>query len=116
MKFTKKDSSKLKKIGFSWRKPRGRKNKTKVRKKGHKPMPSKGFMSSGKERFRIAGKMPVRVHNQKELESLNDGNIVIIASAVGALKRKSILEACRAKNIRVINHERDAENAEKTGQ
>lgn len=114
MRFIKKDSVKLKKLGFSWRKPRGRKNKTKVGKKGHRPMPSKGFRSSLDSRYTIAGKMPVRVYTPSQIDKIDEKNIVIIASAVGSLKRAKILEACKAKNIKVVNYERNAENTETT--
>jgi large subunit ribosomal protein L32e len=116
MKFIKHDANKLKKIGMSWRKPRGRKNKTKVGKKGHKPLPSKGFRSRTSTRYSIAGKTPVLVYTPSQIERLNgDDVIVIIARTVGSFKRVKILEACKSKNIKVLNYERSAENAEKTG-
>lgn len=116
MKFTKHDAVKLKRVGMSWRKPRGRKNKTKVGKKGHRPMPSKGYMTDSRKRYRIAGKMPVRVHTPADIDSLTSDNIIIIAGSVGALKRTEIINVANSKNIRVINHERNAKDAEKTGQ
>ena len=70
MKFTKHDAGKLKRVGNSWRKPTGKKNKTKVGKKGHKKMPSKGFMSPASKRGKIAGKIPVRIFNLKDVEKL----------------------------------------------
>ncbi len=114
MEFTKKDSGKLVRVGMSWRKPRGRKNKTKVGKKGHKPMPSKGFMSSVKTRGKIANKIPLIVYTPSDLGKINENNIVIIASAVGSMKRAKILEECKSKNIQVVNHERNVKNTETT--
>lgn len=115
MRFIKRDANKLKRVGTAWRKPRGRKNKTKVGKKGHRPMPSKGFRSRLSTRYTIAGKIPVRVHNAAQVEKLNDGNVIIIAGTVGYLKRAKILETCKSKNLMVINHERNVENAETAG-
>ncbi len=115
MEFTKKDSGKLVRVGMSWRKPRGRKNKTKIGKKGHKPMPSKGFMSNAKTRGRIANKLPVMIYAPSDLGKITGDNIVIIASAVGSLKRAKILDECRSKNIKVVNHERNVKNTETTG-
>lgn len=113
MKFTKHDAGKLKRVGSSWRKPTGKKNKTKVGKKGHKKMPSKGFMSPADARGRIAGKIPVRVFSPAELEDLDQKNIVIIGSSVGTLKRKLIYEKCKEKKITVINYAGETENTEK---
>lgn len=113
MKFTKKDASKLKRVGMSWRRPRGRKNKTKVGKKGHRPVPAKGFRTSLDSRYKIGGKIPVLIYNTSQLEKLNESNTVIIASAVGAKNRSKILEACRSKGLKVVNDERNVENSEK---
>ena len=116
MEFTKHDARKLKRVGNSWRKPTGKKNKTKVGKKGHKKMPSKGFMSPASKRGKIAGKIPVRIFNLKDVEKLNDANIAVIGKAVGALKRKLIYEKCKEKKIMVINYAGETENAKKNSQ
>lgn len=116
MRFTKHDSGKLKRVGNSWRKPTGKKNRTRLGWRGHKPMPSEGFKRSAALRFRIAGKIPVRVFAPKEVDALSDSNIVIIGASVGKLKRKAIADKCAAKNIKMVNYERIVENSEKTGQ
>jgi large subunit ribosomal protein L32e len=112
MEFIKRDARKLKRIGMSWRKPRGHKNKTKVGKRGHRKVPSEGFRSPVEKRYRIAGKIPVRVHTVSDLDKLTQDNNVIIAGSVGALKRAKIIETCKSKNIQVVNYERNAKNAE----
>ncbi len=116
MEFIKRDARKLKRVGMSWRKPKGHKNKTKVGKKGHRPMPSEGFRSRADERYRIAGKIPVRVYAVADLDRLDRDDSVIIAKSVGAFKRTKIIEACVSKNIQVINHERNAKNTKKAGE
>jgi ribosomal protein L32E len=98
MEFTKHDFKKLKRVGSSWRKPTGKKNKTKVGKKGHKKMPSKGFKSNSSKRGMIAGKIPFRVL------SLSD---------VDKLKGKLIYEKCKEKKIAVINYAGKAKDTEK---
>ncbi len=109
-KFFKKDSVKLKRVRKSWRKPTGKKNKVKVGKKGHKPMPSKGFRTPNKYRYKIGNKMPVIVHSLNE--KLNNSNIVIIGSSVGKLKRQKIVESCNAKGIKVVNYEQPKDSAQ----
>jgi ribosomal protein L32E len=103
MEFVKRDAGKVKRIGFSWRRPRGRKNKTKVGKRGHRPLPSKGFRSSAKHRGLIMGKSPVLVHSMRDLDNLK-GGIIIIGSSVGSLKRKRLIEACEERNLEVLNY------------
>ena len=114
MEFIKHDAVRFKRVGFSWRKPRGKKNKTKAGKKGHRPMPSKGFMSDRSKRGMIAGKTPILVHNINDVHSLNDQNIVIIASAVGNRKRKEIASACDAKKLKILNYGKLVKDTEKT--
>jgi ribosomal protein L32E len=113
MEFTKHDFKTLKRVGSSWRKPTGKKNKTKVGKKGHKKMPSKGFKSNSSKRGMIAGKIPFRVLSLSDVDKLKEDNIVIIGSSVGGLKRKLIYEKCKEKKIAVINYARKAKDTEK---
>lgn len=116
MEFTKHDAKKLKRVGSSWRKPTGKKNKTKVGKKGHKKMPSKGFISPSSIRGRIAGKIPARVFSVSDVSRLTEDNIVVIGRSVGGLKRKLIYEKCKEKKIAVMNYAGKTENTEKTGE
>lgn len=116
MKFIKHDANKIKRVGFSWRKPRGRKNKTKVGKKGHRPMPSEGFMTNMKTRGMIAERLPVLVHNVNELEKLSDKNIIIISGSVGKRKRDAILTVCESKKLKVLNNGKRTQHTEKTSQ
>ena len=116
MEFTKHDARKLKRVGNSWRKPTGKKNKTKVGKKGHKKMPSKGFRSPISERGKIAGKIPVRVFSLLDTEKLTTDNIVIIGGSVGKAKRKLIYEKCKEKKRTVINYAGKTENTEKNSE
>jgi Ribosomal protein L32E len=110
MKFIKRDAGKLKRVGLSWRKPRGHKNKTKVGKRGHRKVPSEGFRSPVENRYKIAGKIPVRVYTVSDLDKVTQDNNVIIAGSVGSLKRAKIIETCKSKNIQVVNYERNAKN------
>lgn len=116
MEFIKRDARKLKRVGMSWRKPTGKKNKTKVGKRGHRPMPSEGFMTKRSDRYKIAGMLPVRVFSPKQVESLSQNSIVVIAASVGTLKRKLIIERCESKGIKVKNNGSRPKNTEKIGE
>ncbi|MGC8516384.1 MAG: eL32 family ribosomal protein [Candidatus Acidifodinimicrobium sp.] len=114
MEFKKRDSSKLKRLGFSWRKPRGKKNRTRLGHKGHAPIPSKGFKGNSSSRFKISGLQPVLVRSMMDIAGLDkDKNIAIIAGSIGALKRNKILDECKTKGIKVLNYGKRTEDTEK---
>ena len=127
-RFVRWDSFKLKRLGTKWRKPRGRHNKQRLRKKRwklierieegkikHKYMdalinaaygklPSIGRKKSKEERGKINGLLPKRVFNLRDLKGVDkDKEIVIIASQVGKKKRQEILNYCKENGIKVLN-------------
>ncbi|MCW1293794.1 MAG: hypothetical protein OH316_02550 [Candidatus Parvarchaeota archaeon] len=114
MEFSRRDSSKIRRIGDSWRKPTGKKNRTRLGHKGHGMVPSKGFKGSASSRFKIAGLYPVTVRSMMDLADVDsEKNIVIISGSVGSRKRKWILDECSKKGIKVLNHGERIENTEK---
>lgn len=116
MAFSRRDSSKIKRIGSSWRKPRGKKNRTRLGHKGHSQIPSKGSESSATGRFKVAGLYPVMVKSMIDLADVDkDKNIAIISGSVGSLKRRWILDECSKKGIKVLNHGERTEDTEKIG-
>lgn len=115
MEFVKHDARKLKRVGTSWRLPRGKKNRDKRQHKGHRKLPQEGFMKPKDERYKIAGKVPVLVQSLNDLQQLNENNIVILSSSLSKLKKKMIFKKCEEKNIRVLNYAitEDAEKVSK---
>jgi len=86
-------SHRLKKLGDSWRKPRGKPS-----------MPRIGYSSDRKTRFQINGLYPVIIQNIHDLASLNpQTEIAILGSSVGKKKRMEIVEAATKKNITIMN-------------
>ena len=103
--FNRQDHHKKKRVGTSWRKPRGDLSKQRRGIKGKGDTVEAGFRTP----TAVRGKHPsgfeeVRVHNVDDLEGV-DGDVeaVRIASKVGARKRERIEEQAEEAGIRVLN-------------
>jgi large subunit ribosomal protein L32e len=89
----------------SWRRPKGRHNKTRLHKKGKFLSPSIGYGNDASLRgLHPSGYREVLVHNVKELENVNPSvEAVRIAAGVGKRKRLQIVEKAKELNIKVLN-------------
>jgi large subunit ribosomal protein L32e len=89
----------------SWRKPRGRHNKTRLHKKGKFLSPSIGYGNDASLRgLHPSGYREVLVYNVKELEGIDaSSEAVRIAASVGRRKRLQILARAKELNIKVLN-------------
>ena len=91
----------------SWRKPRGIDCRVRRKFKGSTLMPSIGYGSNKKTRFRMKnGFYKFLVQSPADLEMLlmhNEKYAVEIAHNVGAKKRKEIVERALQLNIKVLN-------------
>ena len=127
-RFVRWDSFKLKRLGTKWRRPRGRHNKQRLRRKREKlierieegkikhkymealinaaygKLPCIGRKKPNEERGKINGLIPRRIFNLKDLEGIDkEKEGVIIASQVGKKKREIILKYCQENGIKVLN-------------
>jgi large subunit ribosomal protein L32e len=101
--FNRHDHQKKKRLGLSWRKPRGLHNKLRrqISAKGKPVRP--GFGSPRAVRgFHPCGFPEILVNNSKDLERAQ-GYVVRIASAVGMKKRMEIQAKAAEMNLRVLN-------------
>ncbi len=107
-RFVRKDWHKISSLGLRrkkkqvWRKPKGRHNKLREKKKSHGAWPSIGYRSPMIIRGTINGIKPVLVHNEMELENLSKDNAIIIAH-IGLKNKSKIVKKAVAKNIRILN-------------
>jgi len=85
-----------------WRKPTGRDNKMRERKKGLPKVISVGYKKDRRDRGRIEGKSVVRVSNIKDLTGLKK-DVSIILNNVGMKKRIEIAKYAKEKGIKIIN-------------
>ena len=81
-----------------WRKPTGRDNKMREKRKGYPAVVSIGYRSNKKSRDKLMDKKPVKINNLKELEKIKENEIAIIG---GVGKKKKIEIANKAKEMKI---------------
>lgn len=108
MKFLRRDFLRYSKIGKNrkkiqkWRKPKGRHNKMREKRKGYPATVSIGYRKKSEESGKIKGHDPVRIFNMNDLEGIGKGQAVIIAK-VGAKKKIDIIKKAQDKKITILN-------------
>ena len=80
-----------------WRRPRGRDNKMREKRKGYPAVVSIGYKKSKRDRKEI-----LKVDNLKELEKIPE-NQGIILGKMGKKKKIEIIEKAKEKGIKIIN-------------
>lgn len=106
--FIRRDSVRYSKLGKNrkklqkWKKPKGRDNKMRLKRKGYPKTVSIGYSSPRSEAGRIDGKVPMLIYNLADLGKLGRDNIAILAK-VGAKKKLSIIKAAEEKKIKILN-------------
>ncbi len=94
----------LKRLGKSWRRPKGDQNKSRRKLKGKPIRPIIGFGTSvNKKGLHPSGLREMLINNLKELEALKDGFAARIASTIGKRKRTEIIALAEKKKIHVLN-------------
>jgi large subunit ribosomal protein L32e len=107
-KFLRRKNQAYKKLGKRnkrmqiWRKPTGRDNKMREKRKGYPAVVSIGYRSDKISRGSIENKQPIMVHNIKDLLNVREKGIAIIAN-VGKKKRLEIAKKAREMKIEVHN-------------
>jgi len=85
-----------------WRKPKGRDSKMRLSRKGYSKTVSIGYKSARKESGKINNLTPVLIYNLKDLNSLNNKSLAILAR-VGAKKKLELIKLAQEKNIQILN-------------
>jgi large subunit ribosomal protein L32e len=104
LKFMRRDTKRYSKLGKNrkklqkWRRPKGRDNKMRLKRRGYPACPSVGYRSPKKNRAVI----PIQIHNVKQLEALKKNESIIIAR-VGAKKKIDIIKKSREMNLKILN-------------
>ncbi len=103
--FNRQDHHKKKRVGTSWRRPRGQLSKLRKGIRGKGDTVDAGYRSPTAVRgLHPSGFEEVRVHNVDDLDGVDgDTEAVRIASKVGARKRERIEEQAEEQGIRVLN-------------
>lgn len=85
-----------------WKKPTGRDNKMREKRKGYPKVVSIGYSKDKSLRGKINEKEPIIVKNIKELEKVTKNQIVIIGN-VGKNKKLEIAKKAKQMNIEIHN-------------
>jgi large subunit ribosomal protein L32e len=108
MKFLRRTSKKLSKLGRNrkkkqvWRRPSGRDNKMREKRRGYPLTVSIGYKTDKKERGLIRGLEPILVKNIKDLEKIKSKQIALIGK-IGNKNRIKILEKAKELKIEISN-------------
>lgn len=117
-KFIAQDSHKKKTIPKKYVRPRGIQSKMRLKRGGHRKLPSPGYRSPAEIRGTTRkGLFPVNVSQVLDLEKINpEEQIAVITSQVGMRKRIEIIKKAAEKKIAIFNVKKPEEylaNAEK---
>jgi len=84
----------------TWRKPTGRDNKMREKRRGYPAVVSIGYGSEKKTRGTVENKIPVTVMNVKGLEKFGKNNIAVLGK-VGKKKKIEIMQKAKEMKIQV---------------
>jgi len=85
-----------------WRRPTGRDNKMREKRRGYPAVVSVGYKTDKTVRGKIEEKNPITINNLKDLDKVKKNEIIIIAS-VGKKKKLDIVKKAKEKGLVVYN-------------
>ena len=85
-----------------WRKPKGRDNKMREKRRGYPAVVSRGYRTDTKSRGKINEKSPVVVYNLNDIKKLGKESIAIIGR-VGMRKKMELMKELHDKKIHIQN-------------
>ena len=83
-----------------WRRPTGRDNKMRERRKGYPKRVEIGFGRNKKLKGTVGGKKVVTVNNMKELEKVKKNEIIVLGK-IGKKKKMELVKKAKEKNIEI---------------
>ena len=101
IKFLRRTSSRLSKLGRKrkakqvWRKPKGRHNKMREKRRGYPAVVKIGYRKGNH-------KTMITIHNIKELEKSKDRGIIVVGK-IGKKKKIEIAKKAKEKGIKIYN-------------
>jgi len=104
-KFKRQGTTYLKKVGKSWRRPRGTQSKLKVYEKSKGSMPNVGYGAPRELRgLHPSGFREVYIQNLNDLEKIDtEKEAGRISGRIGNKKRKLIVEKAKELKIKLLN-------------
>jgi len=107
-KFLRRTSSRYIKLGSkqkkkqTWRKPKGRDNKMREKKKGYPKVVSIGYQKQKDNQALVKGKIPTIVQNTKDLEKITKNEMVVLGK-IGKKKKIEIVKKAKEMKIEIHN-------------
>ncbi len=107
VEFRRQEWFRYKKLGESWRKPRGKHSKQREHQARRPPVVDAGYRSPAAVRgLHPSGFLEVLVHTPQELEKLDPlREAARIGSTVGSRKRELIMDKAEELKVRILNPE-----------
>ncbi len=108
VKFLRRTWSRYSKLGKGrkkkqvWRRPTGRHNKMREKRKGYPAVVSIGYKSNRESRLKIKEKIPVKIYNIKDLEKIKENEIAVVGN-VGKRKKIEIAKKSKEMKIKIYN-------------
>jgi len=88
---------------LKWRRPKGRDNQMRLKRKGYAPVVSIGYGTKKSTRNLIHGKKPVIIYNLNELLAVQADKMPILSATLGAKKKIEIARKAIEKKIKILN-------------
>lgn len=103
--FIRQDAEKFKRIGFTWRKPKGLHSKMRLKYRGFRKSISVGYKSPlAVKHFDKSGLLPKLVASVQELLKINNKSEgIIVSGKVGLRKRLEIIKEAQKLSIKILN-------------
>ena len=106
--FTRRDTARFSRLGKNrkkkqiWKRPTGRDNKMREKRRGYPAVVSIGYKTDRPERGKIDGKKTVIINNVKELGKIGKNEIAILGK-VGKKKKLEIAKKAKESGIEIQN-------------
>ena len=85
-----------------WRRPTGRDNKMREKRRGYPVVVSIGYQKNKEIKGKIRGKKPIMVNNIKDLEKIKKNEIIILGH-MGKKKKIELSKKAKEKGLEIYN-------------
>jgi len=108
VKFLRRNSDRHSKLGRKrkkkqvWRKPKGRHNKMRDKRRGYPAVVSIGYKKNDRRRGKLEGMNPFIINNLMDLDKIKTGEIGIIGS-IGMKKKIEIIRKAKERGTSIYN-------------
>ena len=108
-RFVRVDTHRLLKLGKGrpklqkWRRPKGKHNKTRLKRFSYPIQPETGFGTPKNISGQVKGLYPMLIENMADTAKLTKNNIAIVSRNIGAKKKMTIIKKIDEMKIKILN-------------